>query len=94
MDVPFRTETMEERELIGMAREGDQDAFGKLFLAHHSAIFRSARATLGDSAEDVASETFVRAWTALPKYRRHHRVRGRPTEFLHPRRPRVDNGRR
>jgi RNA polymerase sigma-70 factor (ECF subfamily) len=69
MDVHFRTETMEERELVGMAREGDRDAFGKLFLAHHGTIFRLARATLGDSAEDVASETFVRAWTALPKYR-------------------------
>jgi RNA polymerase sigma-70 factor (ECF subfamily) len=68
MDVHFRTETMEERDLVGMAREGDQDAFGELFLAHHGAIYRLARATLGDSAEDVASETFVRAWTAPPKY--------------------------
>lgn len=69
MDVHFRSETLEERELVGMAWEGDRDAFGKLFLAHHGAIFRLARATLGDGAEDVASETFVRAWTALPKYR-------------------------
>jgi RNA polymerase sigma-70 factor (ECF subfamily) len=68
MDVHISKETMEERELVGMARRGDQDAFGKLFLAHHGAIFRLARATLGDGAEDVASETFVRAWTALPKY--------------------------
>jgi RNA polymerase sigma-70 factor, ECF subfamily len=68
MDVHISTETTEERELVGMAREGDQDAFGKLFLAHHGAIFRLARATLGESAEDIASETFVRAWTALPKY--------------------------
>jgi RNA polymerase sigma-70 factor (ECF subfamily) len=69
MDDHLRSETMEERELVGMARDGDRDAFGKLFLAHHGAIFRLARATLGDGAEDVASETFVRAWTALPKYR-------------------------
>jgi len=69
MDVHLSKETMEERELVGMARKGDQDAFGKLFLAHHGAIFRLARATLGDGADDVASETFVRAWTALPKYR-------------------------
>ena len=68
MDVHISKETMEERELVGMARKGDQDAFGKLFLAHHGAIFRLARATLGDGADDVASETFVRAWTALPKY--------------------------
>jgi RNA polymerase sigma-70 factor (ECF subfamily) len=68
MDVHFRTETMEERELVGMAREGDRDAFGQLFLAHHGAIYRLARATCGDGAEDIASETFVRAWTALPRY--------------------------
>jgi RNA polymerase sigma-70 factor (ECF subfamily) len=69
MDVHDRLETMEERELVRMAREGDRDAFGELFRAHHGAIFRMARVTLGDGAEDVASETFVRAWTALPKYR-------------------------
>ncbi|MBA3737232.1 MAG: sigma-70 family RNA polymerase sigma factor [Actinobacteria bacterium] len=69
MDVYIRSETMEERELVGMAREGDRDAFGQLFRAHHGAIFRLARATLGDGAEDVTSETFLRAWTALPDYR-------------------------
>jgi len=69
MDVHARTETMEERELVGMARQGDQDAFGKLFLAHYGAIFRLARASLGEGAEDIASETFVRAWVALPRYR-------------------------
>jgi RNA polymerase sigma-70 factor (ECF subfamily) len=68
MDAHFRSETMGERELVGMAREGDQDAFGELFLAHHGAIFRLARATLGDGAEDAASETFLRAWSALPRY--------------------------
>jgi RNA polymerase sigma-70 factor (ECF subfamily) len=70
MDVQLRRETMEERELVGMARDGDRDAFGQLFLAHHAAIHRLARAGLGvGAADDVASETFVRAWTALPRYR-------------------------
>jgi RNA polymerase sigma-70 factor (ECF subfamily) len=69
MDVHLRLETMEERELVGMARDGDRDAFGQLFLAHHGAIFRLARASLGDGADDIASETFVRAWNALPRYR-------------------------
>jgi RNA polymerase sigma-70 factor (ECF subfamily) len=69
MDVHLRLETMEERELVGMARDGDRDAFGQLFLAHHGAIFRLARASLGDGAEDVASETFARAWSAFPRYR-------------------------
>jgi len=69
MDVHLRLETMEERELVGKARDGDRDAFGQLFCAHHGAIFRLARASLGDGAEDIASETFVRAWAALPRYR-------------------------
>ena len=69
MDAHIRSETMEERELVGMAREGDRDAFGQLFRAHHGAIFRLARATLGDGADDVTSETFLRAWTALPNHK-------------------------
>jgi len=60
---------MEERELVRMARGGDREAFGHLFVAHHGAIFRLARASLGEGAEDIASETFVRAWVALPRYR-------------------------
>jgi RNA polymerase sigma-70 factor, ECF subfamily len=69
MDVRVRLERMEERELVGMARNGDRDAFGELFRTHHGSIFRMARISLGDGADDVAAETFVRAWTALPKYR-------------------------
>jgi RNA polymerase sigma-70 factor, ECF subfamily len=60
---------MGERELVELARDGDRHAFGQLFRRHYPAIFRMARAGLGDGADDVASETFVRAWSALPRYR-------------------------
>lgn len=58
-------------ELVDRAIHGDHDAFGQLFRRHHAAIFRVARSRLSASlAEDAASETFTRAWKALPRYRR------------------------
>ncbi len=58
-------------DLVERARQGDRDAFGALFRAHHAAIFRVARARLPQAAaEDAAAETFARAWVALPRYRR------------------------
>jgi RNA polymerase sigma-70 factor (ECF subfamily) len=68
-DEERRSDAMGERELVGLAREGDREAFGQLFRTHYPAIFRMARAGLGDGADDVASETFLRAWGALPRYR-------------------------
>jgi RNA polymerase sigma-70 factor (ECF subfamily) len=58
-------------ELVERARDGDRDAFGELFRAHHAAVFRLARARLPHAlAEDAAAETFTRAWVALPRYKR------------------------
>jgi RNA polymerase sigma-70 factor (ECF subfamily) len=68
-DEERRSETMGERELVALARDGDRDAFGHLFRTHYPAIYRMARAGLGDGADDAAAETFLRAWTALPRYR-------------------------
>ncbi len=46
------------------------DAFSELVTAQGPAIFRMARAFVGDgSAEDVAQEVFVAAWRALPGLR-------------------------
>lgn len=58
-------------ELVERAREGDRDAFGELFRRHHAAVFRVARSRVPHTlAEDVAAETFARAWVALPRYKR------------------------
>lgn len=67
-----RTEHVEDSwELVEQARGGDRDAFGQLFRLHYAAVFRVARARLPHApAEDAAAETFVRAWVALPNYRR------------------------
>jgi RNA polymerase sigma-70 factor, ECF subfamily len=55
--------------LIEAARRGDKDAFGQLYRRYHARVFGLARFYLGDGGEDAVAETFVRAWSALPRYR-------------------------
>ena len=58
---------MDEPTLIRLATNGDATAWEPLVLAHQQAVFRLAYLLLGDpdEAEDVAQETFLRAWRAL-----------------------------
>ena len=55
--------------LVERARGGDRDAFGELFRLHHGRVYRLARAHLGEAADDVVAETFLRAWRGLGRYR-------------------------
>lgn len=55
--------------LIEAARRGDKDAFGQLYRRYHARVSGLARFYLGDGSEDAVAETFVRAWSALPRYR-------------------------
>jgi RNA polymerase sigma-70 factor, ECF subfamily len=57
------------RGLVSAARGGDREAFGALYRLFHGAVFRLARFHVPGDAEDIAAETFVRAWAALPRYR-------------------------
>ncbi len=57
------------RRLVQAAKDGDRDAFGELYRMYHAAIYRMARFRLGETAEEAVSETFLRAWTGLPRYR-------------------------
>jgi RNA polymerase sigma-70 factor (ECF subfamily) len=59
-----------DRELVDRAREGDLTAFGELVRKHQPRIFRLAVHMLRDraEAEDIAQETFVRAYQALPRF--------------------------
>ncbi len=58
-----------EGELVERARRGDREAFGELFRLHHDRLYRLARAHVGDAADDVVAETFLRAWRGLDRYR-------------------------
>ncbi len=56
--------------LVQRARDGDKDAFADLYRACQPGIYRFARFHLPESAvDDAVSETFLRAWKAIPRYR-------------------------
>lgn len=59
-----------DRELVDRARSGDGDAFGALVRRHQQRIQRLAIHMLRDraEAEDVAQETFIRAYAALARF--------------------------
>ena len=61
---------MDESTLIGRAANGDAAAWEPLVLAHQEAVFRLAYLLLGDpdDAEDVAQESFLRAWNHLKRF--------------------------
>jgi RNA polymerase sigma-70 factor (ECF subfamily) len=61
---------LSDRELVDRAREGDAEAFGHLVRRHQPRIHRLAMHMVRDraEAEDVAQETFVRAYRALPRF--------------------------
>ena len=59
-----------DAEIIHRARQGDETAWRALVHEHQTAIFRLAYLLLGDAdaAEDVAQETFVRAYRYLDRF--------------------------
>jgi RNA polymerase sigma-70 factor (ECF subfamily) len=61
---------LSDSELISRARLGDDAAWVTLVSEHQEPVFRLAYLLLGDAAEaeDVAQETFVRAFRALGSF--------------------------
>jgi RNA polymerase sigma-70 factor, ECF subfamily len=61
---------LDESTLIRRAQNGEMAAWEPLVLAHQKAVFRYAYLLLGDpdDAEDVAQETFLRAWRYLGRF--------------------------
>ena len=61
---------MDESTLIRHAANGDASAWEPLVHAHQQAVFRLAYLLLGDpdDAEDIAQETFLRAWNHLKRF--------------------------
>jgi RNA polymerase sigma-70 factor (ECF subfamily) len=59
-----------ESQQIRLARQGDQAAWEALMRVHQEPVFRLAYLLLGDpdEAEDIAQETFLRAYKALRRF--------------------------
>ena len=66
----------DEQALIKKAQSGDTSAFTALVTKHGTLVYNLALRTLSDpqEAEDVAQETFMRAWKALPHFRAESRL--------------------
>ncbi|MEX2211259.1 MAG: RNA polymerase sigma factor [Gaiellaceae bacterium] len=61
-----------EEELVDRAQRGDVDAYERIVEAYQGIAVRVAYAVCGDAAdaEDAAQEAFVKAFRALPRFRR------------------------
>lgn len=61
---------LDESILIRHAANGDAAAWEPLVLAHQETVFRLAYLLLGDpdDAEDIAQETFLRAWNHIRRF--------------------------
>jgi RNA polymerase sigma-70 factor (ECF subfamily) len=68
---PSGVERERESEFVARAQNGDRAAFAALVRAHQDEVYTLARRLVGDHhmASDVAQETLIRAWRALPKFR-------------------------
>ncbi|MGN6380637.1 MAG: RNA polymerase sigma factor [Gaiellales bacterium] len=64
--------TAEDGERVVRAREGSHDAAGELFRRHWAGAWRLARAVTGrhDMADDIAQDSFERAFAALSRFDR------------------------
>lgn len=64
-------EREEEAGLLRAAQGGDAAAFGELVRRYQRAVYRIAYALTRDAgdADDLAQETFVRAWQAIGRFR-------------------------
>jgi RNA polymerase sigma-70 factor, ECF subfamily len=62
--------TVQERELLETAREGNEDAYRRLVEPHRSELHAHCYRMLGSvqDAEDALQEALVRAWRGLPKF--------------------------
>lgn len=65
----------DEASLVVRAQDGDTDAFGELVAAHQRFVYNLCLRAVGDprEAEDLAQETFLRAWLAIGRFRREAR---------------------
>src|SRR6476661_3799258 len=61
----------DEARLVRAAQSGDADAFGQIVQRYQRAVYRVAYGLTRNAsdADDLAQETFVRAWQAIGRFR-------------------------
>lgn len=61
---------MDEKQLVGLAKDGSQEAFEELVTKYQSKVFSMAMSFIRnrEAADDVAQEVFLKAYLALPKF--------------------------
>jgi RNA polymerase sigma-70 factor (ECF subfamily) len=71
MSNPIEIMSESEATLVQQAQKGDHDAFAALVNEHQRYVYNLALRVVKDENEalDLAQETFVRAWTALPNFK-------------------------
>lgn len=69
--VPSAAEDATDAALVAAAQRGDVHAFGRLHARHYKRIYHLAylKTSNTQDAEDVASETFIRALSSLGRFR-------------------------
>jgi RNA polymerase sigma-70 factor (ECF subfamily) len=62
---------MEEKELVRLSKEGDDEAFAALVKKYKMKVFNLAYSLTRDAemADDLAQEAFIKAYFALPKFK-------------------------
>ena len=68
--VPGNTDEALERSLVVRAKTGDREAFSLLITYNIQRVYRAAFAIMKnrDDAEDIAQETFVRAYQSISRF--------------------------
>jgi RNA polymerase sigma-70 factor (ECF subfamily) len=58
---------MNDRDLVGLARRGDREAFTELIVQYQVPLYNMALRMVGtpDDAADIAQEAFLRAWEKI-----------------------------
>ena len=68
--MPISSGNLNDPEIIRRVLEGDVDAFELLVSKYKEDVLSLvARHVPGDLIEDIAQETFVRAWRSLPSFK-------------------------
>ena len=65
-----RLQQEEESRLVRRAKEGDADAFARLYDAYIERVYRFVHYRVGERqlAEDLSADTFLKAWEHLDRY--------------------------